>query len=129
VVHEHTERIPYLDVLNHLKHAHAVLVMGSDEPHYTPSKVFQAVLSRRPVLGLLHDESGGAEILRQANAGPLVTFNSEHPPSTRVAEIVDALRDPTDGYSAEYVNWSAFHGYSAETITGRLAAAFDEAAR
>jgi hypothetical protein len=122
--------MPYLDVLNHLKHAHAVLVMGSDEAHYTPSKVFQAVLSRRPVLGLLHDQSSGVAILRQANAGPLVTFNADHPARTRIAEIAEALRSATDGtYSAEQVNWSALQTYSAEMITGRLAAAFDEAAR
>jgi len=54
LVREHPARVPYLDVLNHLKHAHAVLILGSSEPHYTASKVFQAVLSHRPVIGLLH---------------------------------------------------------------------------
>jgi len=128
-VFEHPARIPYLDVLNHLKHAHAVLVMGSDEPHYTPSKVFQAVLARRPVVGLLHGESSGATILRQANAGPLVTFNAQRPASTRVADIAEALSCATQGatYSPEQVNWGAFAGYSAEAMTRQLASGFDAA--
>ena len=35
----------------------AVLVLGSTERHYTPSKVFQAILSKRPVFAMLHAES------------------------------------------------------------------------
>jgi hypothetical protein len=131
VVFEHPSRIPYLDVLNHLKHAQAVLVLGSDEPHYTPSKVFQAVLTRRPVIGLLHDQSSGADVLRRANAGPLVTFSADRPASTRVDDIADALMcATTDGRDArEQIDWSAFAEYSAECMTRRIAAGFDEAVR
>src|SRR6185437_15952377 len=57
MVDEHPHRIGYIDTLNHLEHSDAVLVVGSTERHYTPSKVFQAMLSGRPIFGLLHAES------------------------------------------------------------------------
>ena len=43
--------IGYVDALNHLTRSDAVLVLGSTEAHYTPSKVFQAMRAyagRRP---------------------------------------------------------------------------------
>jgi hypothetical protein len=129
MVREHPARIPYLDTLNHLKHAHAVLVLGSSEPHYTASKVFQAILARRPVIGILHAQSTAADILRRANAGPLVTFDEERPASSRVSEIERALREGLgDGsYRQEKVDWEGFRAYSAEAMAERLAAAFDGA--
>jgi hypothetical protein len=127
-VRESPARIPYLEVLNHLKHAHAVLVLGSSEPHYTPSKIFQAVLSRRPVIALLHSASTGAAILKEANAGRLVTFDEKEPVDRHVGEIATAFNDVlhgATGYSPERVNWDAFRGYSAEAMAEKLACAFD----
>ena len=129
LVREHPARIPYLDALNHLAHADAVLVFGSSEPHYTASKVFQAVLARRPVIGVLHAKSTAADILRRANAGPVVTFDETQPATARVDEIAQAFDKALAdrGYAPEQVDWQAFHSYSAEAMAGRLAAAFDAA--
>src|SRR5262249_48623711 len=62
---EHPNRIGYVDVLNHLAHASAILILGSIEPHYTPSKVYQAIASRRPIFALLHEQSTAVTILRK----------------------------------------------------------------
>lgn len=129
VVREYPARVPYLDVLNHLKRADAILVLGSSEPHYTASKIFQAVLSRRPVLGILHAQSTAVDILRRANAGPVVTFDGLHPAASCAGEIggalLEALRD--GGEAPKPVDWQAFREYSAEAMAARLAAAFDAA--
>jgi hypothetical protein len=129
VVREHPARISYLDVLNHLKHAGAILVLGSAEPHYTASKVFQAVLARRSVIGILHVQSTAAGILKQVNAGPVVTFDDAHPAMSQVAQIERALRQvlQNGSYVPETVDWEAFRAYSAEAMAERLAAAFNAA--
>lgn len=125
-VTEHAARIPYLSVLNHLKHAHAVLVMGSSEPHYTPSKVFQAVLSHRPVFALLHARSTAVEILAQARAGLTITFDEAEPASTKVEAISHALHQlATLAYSPAQVDWQRFAAYSTEAMSRQLAEAFD----
>ena len=39
IIFEYPQRIPYLDVLVHLEAATGIFILGSTEPHYTPSKV------------------------------------------------------------------------------------------
>jgi hypothetical protein len=126
IVTEHPARIPYLDVLNHLKYASAVLVLGSTEPHYTPSKIFQAILSRRPVIALLHAKSSAVDILQKVRIDTLVTFDSDRPSDSCVEEITRMITRIMQGsYSAQDVDWDIFRNYSAEAMTKRLADAFD----
>lgn len=123
---EHPARIPYLDALNHLKHSGAVLILGSDESHYTPSKVFLAVLSKRPALALLHAKSTAVEILENSNAGIAVTFDERAPVGQCVERIAHSILRTVDGdYSSSRVDWDQFSPYSAEAVTEKLAKAFD----
>jgi hypothetical protein len=76
IVFEKKERIPYLEVLNNLSNAAGVLAIGSTEEHYTASKIFQAVLSEKPVFSAFHFRSSVVEILNGANADTyLVKYN------------------------------------------------------
>ncbi len=126
LVSEHPHRMRYLETLAHLTRAHAVLVIGSTEPHYTPSKVYQAVQSRRPILALLHEQSTAVDVLRRSGAGFTLTLNETRLPST--AEVADLLaRVVTTPYDARAVDWRAFEPFSARESTRKLAAAMDEA--
>ena len=60
LVHEHPARLDYLDALDALRQASALLLLGSSEPHYTPSKVFPALLANRPLLAVYHSEQQSA---------------------------------------------------------------------
>ncbi len=78
VVTEHPPRLDYFDALAVLQESNAVLLLGSRERHYTPSKVFPALLAERPVLALMHDASTATELLRRAGVAPtvrLVTYD------------------------------------------------------
>ena len=124
---EHPQRLPYLDVLRHLHAASGVLVLGSTEPHYSPSKIFQSVMSRRPVLAVLHEQSSAVQVLRECQAGCLVTLTESNLPD--VAPLADALEDFIfrNRYQAAEVNWDALAKYSARASARVLAAALDEA--
>jgi hypothetical protein len=67
LVREHAPRLAYFDALRVLRDAHAVLVLGSGEPHYTPSRVFPALASRRPVVARLHRQSPAWQLLEAAS--------------------------------------------------------------
>ncbi|HEX5170351.1 MAG TPA: hypothetical protein VFW11_14335 [Cyclobacteriaceae bacterium] len=69
IVHETRDRFPFLHILNFLSRSFGVMVIGSTERHYTASKVYQAVLSKRPVLALLHEESSACRVLKEVKAG------------------------------------------------------------
>lgn len=126
IVFENPGRIPYLDALNHLKNAYAVLILGSTESHYTPSKVFQAVLSHRPVIALLHTRSTAVDILREINAGIAVTFDEAKPADKCIEEIAQAIYKTVQyNYSPEQLNLQILRQYSAEAMTEKLAKAFD----
>lgn len=124
---EHPARIPFLDVLNHLTHSAAVLILGSTDSHYSPSKIFQGVLARRPLVAILHDQSSACKVLQDSRGGAVIRF-SEHKPLPECADeigkaIIEALTIP---YDERLIDWSVFSRYSAESCTKELAAAFDK---
>jgi hypothetical protein len=125
-VDEHPARIGYVDVLNHLRQASAVLVMGSTEAHYTPSKVFQAVQSRRPVLALLHEKSTAASLLHDMNAATVVSLTEREMP--RPPAIAAALAALLGGPAvADGVRWNRLEAYTARESARQLAQALDRA--
>jgi len=81
MVSEHPHRIGYVDALNHQVLCDAVLVLGSTEAHYTPSKVFQAMMSRRPVFAMLHADSTAVTMIKEAGAGRVLGFTGTSMPS------------------------------------------------
>ncbi|MBS0520547.1 MAG: hypothetical protein JSR90_17760, partial [Proteobacteria bacterium] len=100
MITEHPNRIGYVDTLNHLGKCDAVLVLGSTERHYTPSKVFQGMLSRRPVFAMLHAESTAVTMIRSARAGQVLTLTEAALPSPDAvarelaAFVADTSYDP-----------------------------------
>lgn len=127
IVTEHPHRMAYLRVLNHLVSAGGVLVLGSTEPHYTPSKVFQAVQARRPVLAFLHRDSTAVDVLEQARAGQAVRLTeSDLPTPECVAQSLAAVMS-TQNYDPTKVDWQRFEAFSARRSASVLAEAMDEA--
>lgn len=120
VIYEYPRRIPYLDVLVHLSAASGIFILGSTEPHYTPSKVYQALLSQRPILAILHEESTAVGIIREAGEGAILTFKGEE----GMIRIKDGIQMKWNDFLAlekdfdpSKINHSVFKHYSAKTIT------------
>ena len=127
MVDEHPHRIGYVDTLNHLMHSSAVLVLGSTEPHYTPSKVFPAMLSQRPVFALLHRDSTAVSMIRSAHVGEVLTLaEGDLPSPDGVATSLQAFIEHP-AYDAASVDRGVFEGYSARESTRQFAEALDRA--
>ncbi len=127
MVDEHPHRIGYVDTLNHLMRSNAVLVLGSTEPHYTPSKVFQAMLSDRPVFAVLHRDSTAVAMIRSAHVGEVLTLTEgELPSADSVAtSLLGFIERPA--YEAGSGDRSVFEGHSARESTRLFAEALDRA--
>jgi len=127
---EYPARIPYLDVLAHLEAADGIFVLGSTEPHYTPSKIYQGVLANKPIFAILHSASTGCSVIQQTRAGMTLEFDGE-----ANVEIIqrnfwdefDRFRDFAGNFDPRDVDQTAFESYSARTVTGILASALDRA--
>jgi hypothetical protein len=124
VIFEYPARIPYLDVLIHLDAASGVFILGSTEPHYTPSKVYQAVLSQKPVLAVLHAQSTACEVLRNTGAGLVLPFDGEEGVDIISGIFPKIFREYItfqQNFSPARVNYLLFDQFSAKSVTGQLA--------
>jgi len=130
VVYEYPQRIPYMDVLVHLDAAGGVFVLGSTEPHYTPSKVYQAVLSGKPVAAVLHGKSTAVEVIRRAKAGLVLDFDGEEGVGAIGKEFgvfFAAFREFFEKFDPAAVDMTEFNTYSAGNVTKQLAGYLNQA--
>lgn len=122
-IFEYPARIPYLDVLVHLDAADGVFILGSTEPHYTPSKVYQAVLSKKPIFAVLHEESTGSIVIRESGAGLVLDFNEENALNLVRSNFIkeyERFLEFMKWYNPNQIDSAAFSTYSAKNITGTL---------
>jgi hypothetical protein len=130
-VHEVPGRIAYLDALSVQREASALLLLGSTEPHYTPSKVFPAILSARPVIAAYHEASSAHDILaRTLPPASRRVFSSDTSADALAAAMRDALMDVIDGrlVAPASVNRDALAPFSAASAAARLASLLDQVA-
>jgi hypothetical protein len=129
IVWEYPARIPYLDVLVHLNEADGVFILGSTEPHYTPSKVFQAVLSKKAIMAVLHRNSTALEVINLTNAGITCPIDPEHLENVSV-DFVRQFKiylEFLQNFDPKTVNMDYFYPYSAKSVTGSLAKLLNDA--
>jgi hypothetical protein len=126
-VHESRERQPYLHVLNFLSSAYVVMAIGSTEQHYTASKIFQALLSKRPVFAIFHHESSAVSIMKECNAA---AFLSEYMPEATTTALEATVAKRLDLILFENIKWqpdlSKLEKYSAKASAKALADKLDE---
>jgi glycosyltransferase involved in cell wall biosynthesis len=143
VVSEVPGRLDYLDALNVQVQSHALLLLGSLEPHYTASKVFPALLASRPILAVYHAASSVVDILASRQGTEILTFGREDPASLvpRIAEAWERIAQPAgaaagnhataDDAAAEAAMASdeeRIRPWSAHALAGELARIFDTVA-
>ncbi len=129
LVTEHTQRVPYFEAQKLLTDSDAILLVGSADPKYTASKLYPAVLAKKPILAIFHKASSVVDILHQTQAGKTVTFDEHTSPAQLAGQLIPHLQTllahpkntlpPTD--------WDAFAPYTAHTMTKTLCQVFDQA--
>ena len=110
-------------MLVHLNQAGGIFILGSTEPHYTPSKSYQGVLSGKPILAVLHSNSTAVNVLRDSGTGLVLDFDGP----ADLDHIVECFSDEFKIYllfarkfNAKNINKQLFDNYSAKEITRRL---------
>ena len=107
----------------HLGIADAVFILGSTEPHYTPSKTYQGVLSEKPIFAVLHEKSTAADVVQSTGAGQTLCFNGTDGLDELEARFLSTVKsfqlfakkfDPSD------VNQNVFERFSAKLVTSKL---------
>lgn len=129
LITEHPERVSYLDSLQLMLDSHALVLLGSAEPHYTASKVFPYVLARRPLVAVFHEDSSVVSILKDVSGEDVLTFNSQAGPASLGEQISRKIENIVTGSEdlQPSVNWEALAPYTTKAMTQRLARALDQA--
>ena len=127
IVQERPGRVQHLEAIQILLDSDALVVVGSEQPHYTASKIFPYILAARPLVAVFHEDSSAVKVLEETRAGSAVTFSATRSPLSVVGEIEAAVqrvlilpegwRPPTD--------WAKFEPFTARAVTARLAEVFD----
>ena len=124
-VDEHPKRIPYLDSLQVMLDSDALFLVGTDEPHYTASKVFPYILAGRPLLAVFHEDSSVVQILKGARAGDVVTFNAMQSPQLHKDRIFRILEQLLSGNCQPSPEWGAVEPFTTRAMTARLVESFE----
>jgi hypothetical protein len=124
------QRVPFLEAISVLARADGILLIGSDEPHYTASKIYPGLMAQRPFLSLFHERSSSHEILSRAGGGIALGFGGAGALPGLVAPLADAIvRLATAPDTLGRADPAAYHDFTAASIAQQYAGIFSRLAR
>lgn len=130
MVHEAPQRLPFLDALSVMAHSEGLLLVGSDEPHYTASRIYPALMSGRPYLSLYHAASSAHAVLRSAGGGIALSFSDEDELRRIEPEIAAGLRRlALDPSALGIADPAAYADMTARAVAQRFAEVFERVPR
>lgn len=126
VIFEHPDRISYFDVLNSISASTGVFILGSTESHYTPSKLFNAFTTRKPIFAILNENSSAKQIIESADWGIVCSFNEDSRQDFQISCINQfrSWKEKTINYNWNFIIPKA-NELSVEKLTKKLAEAFN----
>lgn len=131
LVTEHPQRVPYFEAQKLLTDGDVILLIGSADPQYTASKLYPAILARKPILAIFHEASSVGDILTETQAGTFVPFNAQTRPDLLSEQLQPYLQvllsHPQKNLCS--TNWEAFAPYTARAMTKHLCQIFDQLVR
>jgi len=125
-VHETPRRLPYLEALAVMSRSQGLLLVGSDEPHYTASKIYPALMSGRPYLSIFHSSSSAHAILSAAAGGCALAFANESELEALEGPLADGLYRLADApRTFSKANAVAYAPFEARAVAATFAHIFD----
>ena len=92
VIFEFPKRMTYLNTLFHIAKADGLFILGSSEEHYTPSKLFNAFVTRKPIYAILHHNSSGKKIIETSGWGIVTTLHNQESVSKFEENILEDFK-------------------------------------
>ncbi|MEM7554063.1 MAG: hypothetical protein AAF378_08180 [Cyanobacteria bacterium P01_A01_bin.84] len=127
LVEEYPHRVPYFQALQILVNSDAILLIGSDDASYTASKLYPCILAKKPIFAVFHQQSSVISILRNCEAGQVVTFTSNDKKEELLPAITNQLNwllSIDKGYQPQ-TKWKAFEPYTAREMARQLCHIFN----
>lgn len=87
LVEEIPHRIGHLEALRWQQQADALLLLGSSDLAYSPSKLYPYFLTGRPILGLVFRDSVMERLIEELNCAHVVRFDDQEPKEQAYADL------------------------------------------
>ena len=128
LVVETPRRAFFLEALRILADSHGLMLIGSDEPHYTASKIYPALMSGRPYVSLFHRASSSHAILQAAGGGRAFSFADPDELRALAGPLRDALaRLASDPQAFGRCDAAAYAPFTADGVSRAFASVLDAA--
>lgn len=120
------QRLAYLDAIGVLARSDGIILIGSDEPHYTASKIYPGLMAGRPFISLFHRNSSSHAILTEAGGGLVHAFADEVELAALEGELAQSLTTLVErGSELGLPDPAAYAPYEARAVAGQFAEIFD----
>jgi len=130
-VAEHCYRVPYFDALSYLCHADALMLIGSDDPAYSASKVFPYLLAQQPLLTIAHH--GSLMLALSKTAGHVTSYGFSGKENTEaIQKTIQQIHDEWfmiggfRGSSLNRIHSTKLDSHSAQKMTYNLCRLFEK---
>ena len=131
LVFETPTRLGHLQSLREQMGADILLLLGTGDPAYSPSKLYPCYLANRPMLAVVLAGSNLEELLRELSCAVVVTFGLSGPDDRTRDQVAAFFAAALAGFpsgSLPLRNEALFRQeYLAESLTRRQCALFDRA--
>jgi len=115
VVSEYPERVQYLTAIKYQQESSGLLLIGTTDKSYTPSKLYPYLLSQKPILAFLHEESPAVTIFKSISDQMLFIFNEIS--KSEVDKMSEYLSDFVDSINLKKeINENEMLRYKSESM-------------
>lgn len=122
-VYEQTDRVTYYEALKSIMNADALLIIGSDEPTYTASKLYPYLLTGKPLLAIFNSRSPALTVLNEYGVKHAYSYDATADMETKIGVFLRKLAIGELG--EQRYNPDAIQRYSAENMAKRQCELFD----
>ncbi|RDC56211.1 hypothetical protein DU508_11410 [Pedobacter chinensis] len=122
-VTERVTRIGYFDSLYLLKKANALMILGSDETSYNPSKIYTYISASKPLISIFKLDSPAVSAIENSGAGSVIKYTE----NGAMQKLISAFEQIID-HIPQVINRNSNHlkSYSAEKLTKKQCELFNQ---
>lgn len=124
IVKEHTDRIGFYSSLSLLSQADGLLIIGTDDPGYTASKLYPYIMAKKPLFSILHENSDAVKIIDECSAGLLATIQTPFEEASSL--LICYIEKVANNTYINSTNWTNFEKYLAREMTLKQCLLFNE---
>lgn len=121
---ERTDRVSFYSALASLASADALMIIGSDDPSYTASKIYPYIIAKKPLLALFNSLSSAAVIINKIDAGIVAPIENRTLAKERTTAFFNNLA------SSSQINcltkWDLFDEFKAKRMTEKQCDLFNK---